>query len=174
VVDRVRVVRLDVADARGLLRQCLARGPFRTGPVVVIERRGKVADSVTVARGGDPRVFACDRTGVALEGHAWCGTSEGILRHGVLRDPRLDILCVDRRDRHVAAAWVNMPRGTRWVGVKQGAFVELFPAATRLPVRIATARGIEYARSRATFSLAYYAADGRVLTRRRLTAQVAG
>ena len=91
-----------------------------------------------------------------------------------MSDPRLDVLCLDRKRRHVGSAFVNPVRGARWIAVDQGSYRELYPVAAGLPVRIASTRGVDYGRARATFVITQNGADGRVLARSRLLAQVAG
>ena len=172
-VDAVRVAHVPVATG-GSLGRCLRETPFRSGEVVVVTRIGVVTRSVTVLHSGDPQLVACDKTGVPLERREWCGLSVGILRRGRLPDPRLDILCVDRRRRHIASAWINPAKGARWIGVDQGSVTELYPAAASLPVRVATRRTVDYRRSRATFSITQYAGDGHVIVRTILAARVAG
>src|SRR5919197_569631 len=78
VVGRVRV--LEVAlPARGSLGRCLRTSPFARGHVLVVERAGRVARSVTVTQRGSGVVYACDKTGVPLERREWCGVSAGRL-----------------------------------------------------------------------------------------------
>lgn len=173
VIDRVRVFRLAL-PAKGSIGRCLRLTMLREGRVLLVERSGVVTRSLTIARIGSQQVFGCDKTGASFEGHEWCGASAGILRNGRLPDPRLDILCVDRRGRHVAAAWVNPLPRARWVGVDQGSYTELYPTAVGLPVRIASTRGVEYNGARATFFVTQYGARAHVLSRGRLVAQVAG
>jgi len=172
-LDRVRVAVVPVS-VRGSLAQCLRATSFRGGRVIVVERFGSFTRSVTVYRARNPQLFACDATGVPLEGGRWCGFSAGILRGGRLLDPRLDVLCRDRRRRHVAVAWINAIPGARWVALDQGSFTELYPTAAGMPVRVATARHVSYGTSSAMFFVTQYAADGRTLARARLTARVAG
>ena len=173
VVDRVRV--FDVAlPAGGSLGRCLRLTSFRTGRVVFVERVGRVTRSLTLAQIGRPEIFACDKTGVPLEGRQWCGFSAGKRRGRRLIDPRLSILCSDRRGRHVAAAFVNPLRAARWIGVGEGSSLELYPTAAGLPVRIASTHGVDYGRARATFRITQFGRDGHVLARGRLVAQVAG
>jgi len=168
---RVRHVRL---PAGGAIGRCLALTSFRRGAVLVVDRRGRLTRSLTVAQRGSPDVFACDATGVPLERREWCGASAGRLGNGRVTDPRLALLCRDRRGRHVAAAFVNPLPTARWVAVEQPRFSELYPAAAGLPVRIATVAGVDYEHARATFRIAQLDAHGRVLSRARLVAHVAG
>ena len=171
--DRVRVLRVTL-PANGSLGRCLASTSLHGRHAVVVERVGRVTRSLTIAQKGRREIFVCEKTGVPFEGREWCGFSAGRLRDGGVSDPRLDVLCVDRRRRHVAAAFVNPVRGAQWIGVDQGSYTELYPTAAGLPVRISSARGVDYARARATFRITQLEADGRVLTRGRLVAQVAG
>jgi hypothetical protein len=173
VVDRVRV-REVALPAHGSLGRCLASTPLRRGRVLVVERSGRVTRSVTVTQRGSRVIFACDKTGVRLEGREWCGLSAGMVRNGRIADPRLNILCRDADGHHVAAAFVNPVRGARWIGVEHGASTELYPTARGLPVRVSTTQGVDYERARATFRISQIGARGRVLARSRLVAQVAG
>src|SRR5262249_9258287 len=142
--------------------------------VVVVERGGRITHSLTIVQRGSPEIFACDATGVRLEGREWCGLSAGRLKHGRASDPRLELLCRDRRGRHVASAFINPSHRARWVAVAQRGFNELYPTAAGLPVRIATTTGVDYGHARATFRVTQLDADGSVLERARIVAQVAG
>jgi hypothetical protein len=173
VIDSVRVSRVHL-PARGAIGRCIEETTFRRGSVVVVERVGRITRSLTITQRGSPDVFACDATGVRLEGREWCGVSAGRLRHGRVSDPRLELLCRDRRGRHVASAFVN-PRGAaRWIAVAQHGFSELYPTAAGLPVRIASTAGVDYDHARATFRITQLDAGGRVLERARIVARVAG
>jgi hypothetical protein len=173
VVDSVRVHRLQL-PARGAIGRCIAQTAFRKGRALVIERRGRITRSLTVTQPESGEVFACDATGVRLEGHEWCGVSAGRLKHGRVTDARLELLCRDRRGRHVASAFVNPTRRARWVEVVQRGFNELYPVAAGLPVRIATTTGVDYEHARATFHVRQVDAGGRVLESARVVARVAG
>jgi hypothetical protein len=173
VVDQVRVREVTL-PGRGLLGRCLRLTPYVRGRVLVVERAGRIARSVTVTQRGSRSIFACDRTGIPLEGRPWCGFSAGRLRNGQVDDPRLDVLCLDRERRHVGAAFVNPVRGARWIAVDQGSYRELYPVAGGVPVRIAGTRSVDYGRARATFVIAQIGAGGRVLARGRIVAHVAG
>ena len=50
------------------------------------------------------------------------------------------------KDGPLAYAWVEPAAGARWIGVDQGAYTEIYEVLAALPVRIASARGIELAR----------------------------
>jgi hypothetical protein len=121
-------------------------------------------------------VYACDGgTDPAGERKLpWCGGSAGRLLRGKLLDPRLDILCRDRKGRALAYAWVEPAAGVRWIGVDQGAYTEIYEVLAGLPVRIASTRGIEIGRARATFDVTQYDNHGKEVIEGRLEAQVAG
>jgi len=144
--------------------------------VLVVERIGVFAESLTFAARRNETVYACDG-GIdpAGEHHLpWCGRSAGRLVAGRLLDPRLDILCRDRDRRPLAYAWVVPTAGAHWIGVDQGRYTELYEVLGTLPVRIATGRQIDLARSRAAFVVTQYDAHGKALIKGKLEAGVAG
>ena len=94
-------------------------------------------------------------------------------RRNRLNDPRLDILCADRRGL-LGAAWVvPLPRA-RSIAVREGDRIDVYPVAGRLPVRIWTRDGVDVARSSADFDVSQLARGGRELARERLRTFVAG
>ena len=93
---------------------------------------------------------------------------------GKLLDPRLDILCRDRKGRALAYAWVEPASGVQWIGVDQGRYTEVYEVLAGLPVRIASIRGVEAGRARATFDVTQYDVHGEELVRGKLEAAVAG
>lgn len=142
----------------------------------VVERIGVFSESLTFADAGRKTMYACDG-GVDPAGERrlpWCGSAAGLLANGKLLDPRLDVLCRDRKGRPIAYAWVEPAAGVRWVGVAQGGYTELYEVVRGFPVRIATARSVEPGRARATFDVAQYDAHGTVLVKGKLEAAVAG
>ena len=64
--------------------------------------------------------------------------------------------------------------GVRWIGVDQGDYTEVYEVLARLPVRIASIRGIQAGRARATFDVTQYDGRGKELIRGKLEAAVAG
>ena len=62
----------------------------------------------------------------------------------------------------------------RWIGVDQGTYTEIYEVLAGLPVRIASARGIQPSRARATFDVTQYDSDGKELVKGKLEATVAG
>ena len=88
--------------------------------------------------------------------------------------PRLDILCRDRDGSPLAYAWVEPAGGTRWIGVDQGPYAELYEVLGAFPVRISSPRGIDREDSRATFAITQYDGAGNALFTGKLEARVAG
>jgi hypothetical protein len=142
----------------------------------VVERIGVFAESLTFAADDGNTVYSCDGgIDAARERKApWCGGSAGRLVSGQLLDPRLDILCRDRSGKALAYAWVEPARVAHWIGVDQGSYVELYEVLGRLPVRIASTRGVELGRARATFRITQYDERGTALLTGKLEARVAG
>jgi hypothetical protein len=155
---------------------CRPAGAGIGNDAVVVERIGVFGESLTFADSGRKTVYACDGgTDPAGERKLpWCGGSAGRLLRGKLLDPRLDILCRDRKGRALAYAWVEPAAGVRWIGVDQGAYTEIYEVLAGLPVRIASTRGIEIGRARATFDVTQYDNHRKEVIEGRLEAQVAG
>lgn len=158
------------ATSDRLPRSCVKSTPLRAQHVTAVIRTGPLIDSVTLRADRDARIYGCDRTGVAFERRRWCATAVGTLRGRRVTDPRLQLLCRDRRGRRVATAWVNPSARARRVVVDDIAY----PAAGGLPIRVASTRGIDYARARARFDIRELDGRGRLVVRRRLLAQVSG
>jgi hypothetical protein len=171
VVTKTRVVRAAFLGRR--FEGCAPDSPAST---LVVERIGVFGESLTFRNGGGQHVHACDG-GFDPTGERpppWCGRSVGRLYDGRLLDPRLDILCRDGDGRRLAYAWVEPVAGSRWIGVDQGSYTEVYEVAGGLPVRVATRHGIEAAAARATLRLTQYGSRGAELLRGDLEAAVAG
>jgi hypothetical protein len=155
---------------------CRPKGAGIRDDALVVERTGVFGESLTFADPARKTVYACDGgTDPAAEREPpWCGGSAGLLFRGKLLDPRLDILCRDRKGRALAYAWVEPAAGVRWIGVDQGAYTEIYEVLAGLPVRIASTRGIELGRARATFDVTQYDNHGKEVIEGKLEAQVAG
>jgi hypothetical protein len=139
---------------------------------VIVERTGVEGSSVTFR--SDAGLHACDRQGRREAGRL-CGTSFGVLKRGHLDDPRLDVAgCMTTSGDPLGFAWIATSPRTRYVAVMQDGYAEVYEPAGGLPIRIATATGIEIAGSRATFSLSEHDARGRMLRRYELDAVPAG
>jgi hypothetical protein len=143
---------------------------------LVVERIGVFGESLTFADSGHKTLYGCDGgTDAAGERKPpWCGNPAGLLFSGKLLDPRLDVLCRDPQGRPLAYAWVEPAAGVRWIGVDQGTYTEIYEVLAGLPVRIASARGVQPSRARATFDVAQYDSHGKELVRGKLEAAVAG
>ena len=176
VVTQTRTLRAGFLGRRFTL--CLPSADRRAFPsdTLVVERVGTVGESLTFLDGARRHVYACDG-GVDAAGERaapWCGLSVGRLFDGRLLDPRLDVLCRARGGEALAYAWVVPIDGAHWIGVDQGTYIELYEVAAGLPVRIASTRGVDRARARATFDITQYDVRGKPLVRARLEAGVAG
>jgi hypothetical protein len=174
------LTRLTVTRARGVLpgspqAVCLARQTVGSRPDgAVVTRIGVSGETVTFR--WRSAVVACDTNRNADDDDVrWCGGSYGRLFGGRLRDPRLDIAgCRDARGDPVAFAWIEPRRGAQYVVIRQQGFVEVYPVAGGLPVRVATASGIESEPIGATFDVSEHDGGGRVLRTYRLRASPAG
>jgi len=178
-----RPVRDSVVAAGRLLRHadvedCLASAEREDVPAdaLVVERIGVDGESLTFENRDGSGVYACDG-GSDASGERpppWCGTVFGELAHGRLLDPRLDVLCRDRRGRPLAYAFVDPVSGAHWVGVHRDGYVELYEVLAGLPVRVASTRGVDAEAARASFEITQYDASGRELVAENLEAAVAG
>ena len=143
---------------------------------LVVERTGVFGESLTFVDRDERTVHACDG-GVDAAGERrppWCSGSAGRLYEGRLLDPRLDLGCRDGKGRPLAYAWIEPVSGAHWIGVDQGGYTEIYEVLSGLPVRVATRRNIELARSRAVFQVSQYGVGGRELIRGKVEAGVAG
>ena len=166
-----------VLDGTTLGRRFTTCRPARVpNDVKVVERIGVFAESLTFADAERKTLYSCDGgSDPAYERRPpWCGSSAGRLIDGNLLDPRLDILCRDRRGHALAYAWVEPAAGVRWIGVDQGSYIELYEVLGELPVRVATTRRIQLGRARATFAVTQYDSGGKALIKGDLEAAVAG
>jgi hypothetical protein len=134
----------------------------------VVTRSSRLGSSLTFYVGG--YVYGCDQVGGrrGVRGR-WCGGAAGLLRNGRLVDPRLDILCRDRRGHVVGFAWIQPQPGARLISVEG----ELYRPAGGLPVRVTT-ENVDPKGSSAVFHVAQYAAGGRELSDETLRVVVAG
>jgi hypothetical protein len=155
---------------------CRPTGAGIEADTVVVERIGVFGESLTFTDSARKTVYACDGGADPLGERTppWCGSSAGRLFGGKLLDPRLDILCRDRKGRALAYAWVEPAAGVKWIGVDQGRYTEVYEVLARLPVRIASIRGVQTGRARATFDVTQYDDHGKELVKGKLEAGVAG
>jgi hypothetical protein len=155
------------------LRACLRRyGELRiTRQTRVVVRDGLLGASLTITDPGSPWLYACD---FAPGRRKLCGGAVGEWRKRRLNDPRLDVLCRDRRGRALGAAWVVPVPRARSISVRERHVTEIYPVVGGLPVRIWTRDGVRYARSSAVFDVTQRGADGSTLAHEQLRAEVAG
>jgi hypothetical protein len=167
---------LDGTTLGGRFTSCRPTDAGVKNDAVVVERIGVLGESLTFADADHKTLYGCDGgTDAAGERKPpWCGNPAGRLVGGKLLDPRLDVLCRDTKGRPLAYAWVEPAAGVRWVGVDQGKYTEVYEVLAGLPVRIASARGVQLSRARATFDVTQYDRDGKELIKGKLEAQVAG
>ncbi|HXF97824.1 MAG TPA: hypothetical protein VNJ46_04350 [Gaiellaceae bacterium] len=171
VLTKARALR--PADGSPRLEACAAE--HGTDPVAAVERVGVGWESVTLRDRSGRWLFACDDTaGPRVEGRRWCGGAAGRLVGGVLRDPRLDVLCRDEGGERVAFAWLQPGAGTAYVAVRRGDVVEAYEPAAGLPVRVYTAEGVREDPLGAAFAVSEHDAGGRLLREYRLEAVPAG
>jgi hypothetical protein len=167
---------LDGTTLGGRFANCRLPETGVRNDAVVVERVGVFGESLTFADADHKTLYGCDGgTDAAGERKPpWCGNPAGLLVKGKLLDPRLDVLCRDPKGRPLAYAWVEPAAGARWVGVDQDTYIEIYEVLAGLPVRIASARGVQPSRARATFDVTQYDKDGKELIKGKLEAQVAG
>jgi hypothetical protein len=167
-----------VVDLDGRADACLP-APDRGGvapDTAAVERVGVDSESLTFANRDRSVVYACDG-GIDPAGERappWCHTAVGDADRGRILDARLDVACVDRRYHPLAYAFVEPVPGARWIGVREDGYVELYEVLGRLPVRVATAQGVDADAARATLDVTQYDAAGQRLLHGELEAAVAG
>jgi hypothetical protein len=167
---------LDAATLGGRFSLCAdqsAGSEFAPGTVVV-ERIGVYSESLTFRDRRGKGLYACDG-GVDPAGEhrpPWCGGSVGVLQRGRLLDPRLDVLCQTKEGHTLAYAWIEPVPGSRWIGVDQGSYEEVYEVLAGLPARVATRRNIHG--TRAGFDVTQYDIHGNELVEGRIEAAVAG
>ncbi|MBD0348760.1 MAG: hypothetical protein ICV59_06375 [Thermoleophilia bacterium] len=166
------MTRLVAVPSAERLRECLSGTSVRA-PSGYVERIGVAGRTLTVRDASS--VFACDAAARARESAGtWCARAAGRLRRGRLDDPRLTLAnCEDRDGRTVAFAWIEPPRGARWVAVHQDSYTEIYEPAGVLPIRVATATGVDVERSSVRMTVTAYRADGDELDKRELDLRVA-
>jgi hypothetical protein len=169
-VDRVSVTRVLMNPAEA---KCLASGSVDPGEILV-RRVGVHGESVTYRTAAGPAIRACDKSSGSPRGEPWCGFGYGRLEAGRVTDPRLDLACATETGDPVAFAWVEPRADAAFVAIRQRGYVEIYPAAGDLPVRVATTTGIGLEESRATFEISEHNRRGTLLRAYVLDAPVAG
>ena len=176
VLSQGRLLRRSTLGRR--MESCLFPGDRATIPAdaVVVERIGVSGESLTFGNRRHTAVYACDG-GIDPAGERplpWCGTVFGRLIDGRLLDPRLDVLCRDRKGHPLGYAFVEPVAGAHWVGVDQGSYTEIYEILAGLPVRVASARNIRAGKAKAAFDVTQYDFHGKELVKGRIEAAVAG
>jgi hypothetical protein len=174
VLTSVRVV--SQSSRQGTMSvSCLRARDWDVRPAArSVERVTVSTRSVTFEEASGRGVFGCSHSlGARGGGGSWCGSAWGRLHDGLLRDPRLDLVCGSIEDP-VAFAWVQPASEARWVSVEQPGFVEVYEVAGDLPVRVVTTSGVDHERSSASFLLFEHDAQGRLVRQYRLAASAAG
>jgi hypothetical protein len=153
---------------------CLGNGALEARPLLsVVHRIGVSGESMTLRDGS--RLHGCDRGRRGQEpDQRWCGVTFGNLYGGHLRDPRLDLGCTTTAGGSLGFAWVEPQPDTKYVGVEQPGYVEVYTVASGLPVRVSTIADVEIEGSRASFRISEHDAAGAVVRRYVLSAAVAG
>ena len=176
VMSQGRVLRRTTLGRR--LESCLFPGDQAAIPAdaLIVERIGVSGESLTFSNRRHTGVYACDG-GIDPAGERplpWCGTAFGRLVDGRLLDPRLDVLCRDRKGRSLGYAFAEPVAGARWIGVDQGSYTEIYEVLAGLPVRVASARNVRAGEAKAEFEVTQYDVHGRELVKGTLEAAVAG
>jgi hypothetical protein len=167
VATRVRVIDARSVPEGSRAAECIASFRMRQ-PGMLVERVGVTGESITAVSDDGRAAYACDGVGGAA-----CGRASGRLGSGHLRDPRLSLSCVSGDGRPVAFAWVEPDPDARYIVVGQSGYVEVYPTAGDVPVRV-TANHVDLETSSATFSVSEHDRNGGVLRSFELGAQVAG
>jgi hypothetical protein len=172
----VSIVSAPHARDDALAGQCIGAPPDRrpSGPVVV--RVGVSGRSVTFRTAAARALVACDGSGRLRTGDAWlCGRAYGRLEHGRLHDPRLDLAgCATPTGDPIAFVWFEPGADTSYVAVQQPGYVEVYPVAAGLPVRVTTTSGISDKESSANFEVSEHDDGGAVLRSSAVEVRVAG
>lgn len=175
VVTAHAVVPTEALDQDSKAATCLAERFQETdpGPDAVV-RTGVRTESVTFLEAGGQALLGCSNSPGPRERGRWCGSSFGQLRTGALTDPRLDIGCRARDGTPIGFVWVQPGKGTQYVAVAQPGYTEVYEVAGELPIRIATADGVDLETSSARFEVSEHDAEGRLLREQTFEAFVAG
>jgi hypothetical protein len=139
-----------------------------------IVRMSVYGESVTLLGRSGRTLFACDNAPERrMDDRRWCGAAYGVLRHGRLVDPRLDLLC-STADRPLAFAWITPAPRARLVVVRQDGWAEVYPAVGGAPIRVASTKAVDPVAGSASFEVSEHAAGGALVRRYVLEARVAG
>ena len=158
----------------GPLSRCLAKTREHVPRSPIVRRVGAEGASVTYRTASGRDLVACDGTD-REHGQTWCGVALGRMRGERLADPRLDLAsCSTPSGEPVAFAWLEPGPRTRYVAIRREGYVEVYPVITGLPVRVASASGIDVDTSSVSFDASEHDAEGQSLRSYTLTTRVAG
>lgn len=173
VLTKASVVSTQNAGVGTAAGRCLAALREHTPSGSAVVRIGTSGVSVTVRTASGRALVACD--GTDPTGVSWCGRAYGRLERGRLHDPRLDLVgCASPAGNPVAFAWFEAGRDTSYVAVRQRGFVEVYPAAGGVPIRISTTTGISPEDSSAAFEVSEHDRGGALLRSSTFETRVAG
>jgi hypothetical protein len=141
--------------------------------LILVERIGVSAVTVTFRDRRRRGLYACDATTAAAHGTTWCGHAFARLHSGRLRDPRLSVTCRNADDEPRGFAWIQPVADTAYVVVARTGYSEVHAVAAGLPVRVTT-DDVDPNGSGASFSVSEHASDGRRLRAYVLVARVSG
>jgi hypothetical protein len=156
--------------------RCLSGWDARPIDGQSVQRIGVAGRSLTFVERSGTTLGGCDEdTPGRAAAREPCGRAVGRLERGRLLDPRLDLAgCRTPAGQPVAFAWLDPGPGAAFVGVRQPGYVEVYPIAADLPVRLSTTSNISLRDSSASFEVSEHDARGRLLRDSRLEARVAG
>lgn len=173
VLTKASVVSTQYARTETAVRRCLAAARDHTPSGAAVLRIGASGVSVTFRTASGRALLACD--GIDPTGASWCGRAYGRLERGRLHDPRLDLVgCTSAAGNPVAFAWFEPGRSTSYLAVRQRGFVEVYPAAGGVPIRISTTTGISPEDSGASFEVSEHDRGGALLRSSTFETRVAG
>lgn len=176
VLTKVRVVSPSAHGRGTRSASCLERDWDVRPQGPSVERVGIGSETVTFEQTSRQAVFGCDNSlGPREENRPWCGGAYGQLYGGHLRDPRLSMAgCSTEDGDPMGFVWVDPGPRTKYLVVEQPGYAEVYEAAGRLPVRIATTSNVFIEGSHAIFELSEHDETGQVIRTYRVDARVAG
>lgn len=176
VLTKVRVVSPTARERATRSASCLERDWDVRPEGPSVERVGVEAETVTFEQTFRRAVFGCDNSlGPREENRPWCGGAYGRLYDGRLRDPRLSMAgCSSEEGDLIGFIWVEPGPRAKYLVVEQRGYAEVYEAAGRLPVRIATTSNVFLEGSHAIFELSEHDETGSLLRTYRVDARVAG
>jgi hypothetical protein len=175
VSTKVKIVRADGLRASSRSASCLSGPAHGARPIGTAVERVAVASETVTFRERSALVGCDNAPGPREDNRRWCGGAFGRLLGGRLSDPRVDLAgCRTEDGDPMAFAWVEPRRDARYLVVEEEKYAEVYEVTADLPVRVATASGLEAEPLGATFRLSEHDAGGHLLRRYHLVARPAG